>query len=223
MFALTDADLRSCRILGCADGPASFNAELTALGGRVVSVDPLYRFSVDDIRARIDATRDHLIVEARRNAHRFIWNRIHSPEELGRVRTAAMERFLVDFSTGSSEGRYMDQSLPELNFEREQFDIALCSHFLFLYSHHFSLDFHVRSIMELCRVATEVRIFPLLNMHGEPSQYLKPAIQQLAGMGISANVERVDYEFQCGGNQMLRVVRSVPSDLPPVSPSPRSA
>jgi hypothetical protein len=218
MFALTDAELRSRRIIGCADGPASFNAELTAFGGRVVSADPLYRFSVDDIRARIDATRDHLIVEARRNAHRFVWDRIHSPEVLGRVRTAAMERFLADFPNGLVKGRYVDQSLPELKFKRGQFDIALCSHFLFLYSHHFSLDFHVRSIMELCRVATEVRIFPLLHMRGESSQHLQPAIQQLAGMGISANVERVDYEFQCGGNQMLRVVRSVPSDPPQASP-----
>ncbi len=38
MFALTDSDLEK-RILGCADGPASFNAELTANGGSVVSCD----------------------------------------------------------------------------------------------------------------------------------------------------------------------------------------
>jgi hypothetical protein len=37
MFALTDVDLGG-RILGCGDGPASFNAVLTSRGGRIVSV-----------------------------------------------------------------------------------------------------------------------------------------------------------------------------------------
>ena len=36
---------------GCADGPASFNAELSGRGGRVVSCDPLYRFDAAQIRA----------------------------------------------------------------------------------------------------------------------------------------------------------------------------
>jgi hypothetical protein len=44
MFALTDADLTSS-IVGCADGPASFNAEATARGHSVISCDPIYRFS----------------------------------------------------------------------------------------------------------------------------------------------------------------------------------
>jgi hypothetical protein len=50
MFALTDGDL-GLRVLGCADGPASFNAEATSRGHLVVSADPLYRFSVNDISA----------------------------------------------------------------------------------------------------------------------------------------------------------------------------
>jgi hypothetical protein len=38
MFALSGDDLAGT-ILGCGDGPASFNAEATALGHRVVSCD----------------------------------------------------------------------------------------------------------------------------------------------------------------------------------------
>ena len=52
MFALTADDLQM-RILGCGDGPSSFNAEATRAGSRVVSFDPIYRFSVPDIRERI--------------------------------------------------------------------------------------------------------------------------------------------------------------------------
>ena len=55
MFGLTPADLR-LRLLGCGDGPASFNAELTASGGQIVSCDPLYRFSALQILDRIDET-----------------------------------------------------------------------------------------------------------------------------------------------------------------------
>ena len=44
MFALDEADLGG-RILGCGDGPASFNAEMSAQGRAVVSVDPLYAVS----------------------------------------------------------------------------------------------------------------------------------------------------------------------------------
>jgi len=54
MFALTDGDL-SGNILGCGDGPASFNAEATVLGNRVVSCDPIYTFSADEIERQVRA------------------------------------------------------------------------------------------------------------------------------------------------------------------------
>jgi hypothetical protein len=43
MFALRDRDLQS-RVLGCADGPASFHAEAARRGTQVISADPLYRW-----------------------------------------------------------------------------------------------------------------------------------------------------------------------------------
>jgi hypothetical protein len=60
LFALTPADLER-RILGCGDGPAAFNAEATRRGARVVSCDPLFAFSRDDIEARIAATCDTVL------------------------------------------------------------------------------------------------------------------------------------------------------------------
>lgn len=41
MFNLSEVDL-NLKILGCGDGPASFNAEMTKQGHRVVSIDPIY-------------------------------------------------------------------------------------------------------------------------------------------------------------------------------------
>ena len=103
MFVLTETDLRS-RILGCADGPASFNAEATARGCRVISFDPLYRFDADAIRTRIDATYDVVMEQTRRNIDEFVWTAIPDVEELGRLRMQAMRTFLDDYEAGRREG-----------------------------------------------------------------------------------------------------------------------
>jgi hypothetical protein len=52
MFALSEADLPRA-ILGVGDGPASFNAQWTAGGGHIVSIDPLYAFSAKEIERRV--------------------------------------------------------------------------------------------------------------------------------------------------------------------------
>ena len=57
MFSLTDADLQKS-ILGCSDGPAGFNAELTGMGGRIISADPIYQFPAEQIRVRGDEVYD---------------------------------------------------------------------------------------------------------------------------------------------------------------------
>ena len=91
MFAMSEADLHS-RILGCADGPSSFNAEATRRGLRVISCDPLYQCDAGQIRARIEATFDTVVEQTRRNAAEFVWDAaITSVDDLARVRRAAME------------------------------------------------------------------------------------------------------------------------------------
>jgi hypothetical protein len=206
MFALSDADL-ALRIVALADGPAGFNAELTRRGGRVVSCDPLYRFDAAQIRSRVERTRTVLIDVVERDAHRFEWTRFRSPRQLARERMSAMETFLGDYEPGLLSGRYVDQSLPRLTFGKDGFDLALCSHFLFLYSDEFPLAFHTESVLELARVVTDVRIFPLLNMRGEPSPHVEPVIEAVRAQGLCAERRKVDYEFQRGGNEMLRVTR----------------
>jgi hypothetical protein len=116
-----------------------------------------------------------------------------------------MRQFLKDLPLGIQQGRYITSELPVLSFDTKQFDLALCSHFLFLYSDLLSLDFHLTSIQELCRVAGEVRIFPLLNMSGKVSPVLPSVMKELAAQGYNVKIKRVPYEFQKGGNQLLRV------------------
>lgn len=205
MFSLSDADLET-RILGCGDGPAAFNCVLTKDGGNVVSVDPIYQFTVEEIQARIAATFDEVIEKTRQNQEEFVWTTIHSPAELGRVRMAAMGQFLADYERGKLGGRYITASLPELPFANDSFDLALCSHLLFLYSDQLDLDFHLAAIQEMLRVAKEVRIFPLLELATVKSRHLDTVITKLEAIGCSLQIETVDYEFQKGGNEMLRVI-----------------
>jgi hypothetical protein len=55
----------------------------------VTSCDPLYSFTADEIRTRIDATFDALVDNARVAFDEFIWRDIESPEHLDEVRMAA--------------------------------------------------------------------------------------------------------------------------------------
>lgn len=205
MFALSEKDLDG-RFLGCADGPASFNAELTKRGGEILSVDPLYQFSREEILSRIEKVFETVLNETRKNAHEFVWKTIPSVEVLGQIRQDSMNEFLEDYPRGLEEGRYLDASLPELPFSTGEFGLALCSHYLFLYSPHLSLDFHLRSIRELCRVAREVRIFPLLELGSVPSRHLDKIQKKLQEQEYTVSIIPVDYEFQRGGNLMMKVI-----------------
>ena len=206
MFSLSDADLKS-KILGCGDGPASFNAEMTRMGHKVVSCDPVYAFSKEQIQKRIDETFDEVMAQTRGNQDKFIWDHVQSLENLGKIRMQAMAVFLEDFEAGLAEGRYIDAELPSLPLEKGAFDLALCSHFLFLYSDHLSLAFHLESILEMLRLARDVRIFPVLDYNAKQSIHLKPLMESLEKKQINAQLEKVDYLFQRGGDHMLRVTR----------------
>lgn len=204
MFALSDDDLAK-PILGCGDGPASFNAELTKRGGTIVSVDPLYAYGEDDISRRIEDTFDKVIQKTRKNMNEFVWEHISSIDELGKMRMKAMRDFLSDYPRGKLEARYVSQSAPILSFLDDSFGLAVVSHFLFLYSDHLDLRFHIDTITELCRVCGETRIFPLLQLGSVPSPHVEPLSEHFRAEGYEVAQVRVPYEFQRGGNRMLRI------------------
>nr|WP_290223803.1 SAM-dependent methyltransferase [Trichocoleus desertorum] len=204
MFRLTPADL-SRRILDCGGGPASFNAEMTRQGYSVLSCDPIYQFSTDEISQRIQETYPQIINGVTANQDSYVWDAIASPEQLGEARMAAMNQFLQDFLAGFQAGRYLTAELPQLPFSNKQFDLALCSHLLFTYSDQLSTEFHIQAIAELCRVATEIRIFPILDIAGELSPHLQPVLDHFQQQGYQPEIQPVHYEFQKGGNQLLKI------------------
>jgi hypothetical protein len=177
MFSLSETDLAG-KILGCGDGPASFNAELTRRDGIMISADPIYAFSKEEIRQRIDETFAIVLDQTKKNMHEFVWKNFASVEDLAETRMNAMKDFLADYPRGKTEGRYR----CELDYE-----------------------FHVQAIREMCRVAREVRIFPVLQLGATPSPHLPRIIEQFQKEKYAIDVLTVNYEFQRGGNQMLRI------------------
>ena len=71
-------------------------------GHRVVSCDPLYHLTADQIKERIDATYDEVIQQTRQNEEKFVWDLITSLDELGRLRLEAMSDFLDDYNGGDA-------------------------------------------------------------------------------------------------------------------------
>ena len=204
MFNLTPADFTG-RILGVADGPASFNAEGTFLGYDTTSIDPIYRFTGAEIQSRFDAVVDDIIQQIKATPNDWVWSYHRSPDDLKVRRMAAIQTFLADYANGKQQGRYLTAELPDLPFADQSFSLALCSHFLFLYSNQFDAEFHLRSIQAMLRVASEVRIFPLLTLMRERSPHLEFVMKALIEQNYAVSVQRVPYELQRGGNEMLVV------------------
>ncbi|WP_424354283.1 SAM-dependent methyltransferase [Methanobacterium sp. MBAC-LM] len=207
MFSLNKADLNK-NILDCGGGPSSFNYEMKMQNKEVITIDPLYQFSKEDIKKRIDETFNDVMAQAKANQDNYIWKNIKTVEELAETRMSAMKLFLNDFETGKNDKRYINAALPDLPFKKEEFDLALSSHFLFLYSDMLSLDFHISAVDEMLRVAREVRIFPLLDLSTDKSQHVEEIIRIFKEKEMQVSIETVNYEFQKGGNQLMRICKN---------------
>lgn len=212
MFCLTNEDFYK-KILGCGDGPASFNSIMNKAGHRMISIDPIYQFTKDQIENRINETYIDVLNQTKNHLDRFIWTRIHSLEELFEIRMAAMKEFLEDYNKGKIENRYLFGELPSLPLENESFDLVLCAHFLLFYSDNLSLQFHYDSITEMCRVGKEIRIFPIVNLNANISPYLSPVREFINSIGWSFEEIKVDYEFQKNGNTMLKITKNKNNEL----------
>ena len=205
MFSLSELTAKQT-IIGCGDGPASFNREATARGISVTSVDPIYAFSKAELKQRIEEARSEVMPQIHASPDDYIWTTIKNPDELESRRMHAMRAFIDDYEDGSRAGRYVADSLPDITFKNNSFDYALCSHYLFLYSPQVDEKQHVKSVLELCRLAREVRIYPLVSIEdNKRSKHLPAVFSALDKAGYSYEEEAVSYEFQRGAKTMLKI------------------
>lgn len=204
MFGLTDADLTGA-ILDCPGGCASFTAEATELGARVVAVDPEYATDVATMREQGLRTLERGMAYHLAHPDEYVWTYFQDVDHYRTERTQAVERFAVD--RAAHPERYVTALLPDLPFQDGEFDLALTSHLLFSYLDRLDEDFHLAAITELTRVARQARIYPLAPMGSRRYDRLPQFLERLADAGLDAEVKAVDYEFQRGCTEMLVVSR----------------
>jgi hypothetical protein len=97
MFALDDRQLTSGTLLDCPGGASLFGAQVRARGGSVVSVDPMYRWTVEQYAS-------------------VNWEYVGTPESLRRTFELAVDLFEVDYAPDGR--RYVAAELPNLPFAR---------------------------------------------------------------------------------------------------------
>lgn len=203
MFDLDASDL-SGSIVDCSAGVAGFAAEAGRRGSRVVAVDPAYAMAREEL-ARLgnaDLVRGSAIAADYPDRFTFEW--YGSAERRLMLRTRSLAQFLPDFVMHPE--RYVAGQLPQLPFRHHAFDLAVCSHLLFTWADQLGLDWHRAALIELSRVAAEVRIFPtLMQGPGEPVPFWDELMADLADVGIRAERRRVPYRFQVGADTMLVV------------------
>lgn len=93
--------------------------------------------------------------------------------------------------------------LPHLPYAAHQFDLALCTDFIF--HHGLSSDDIASTVKELCRIASEVRLFPLLDNQGKMSDELGPLMLMLQKKNYGVEVREVLHQTSKGHNAMLRI------------------
>jgi hypothetical protein len=206
MFALRDSDL-SGRILDCSAGASDFAAVAAGRGARVVAADPAYALPRAALVDRIRADGEQGAGIAQQFPDRFTWRWYGDAVARDRMRQEALGRFATDVVARPQ--RYVAAQLPHLSFRDRCFDLAVCSHLLFTWADQLGLDWHHAALVELARVAREVRVFPTVRMGaGEPVPFWDELLTVLAAAGLSCELRRVDYEFQVGADQMLVVTGS---------------
>lgn len=201
MFDLSEKELTK-RILDFPGGISSFNAEMHALDHQVISADRIYNLQ----QAEMLDLGEQLFVQSEEQLRSNI-DALENPKSLEDVIVnwdSSKTTFLMDYTLGREQGRYQEACLPKLPFKDDQFQLALCSDFLFHLQAREGFDAKLL-IAELCRVSTEARIFPLMNEAGQIAEKLGPIMLLLQQNNFGIEVRQVKYPYRKGSNAMLRI------------------
>ncbi len=204
---LDEAMLAGKRVLDVAAGTSSFAVEAAERGVEVSAIDPLYALEPD--AARVRAEEDFaMVMQAIVDKPDYLANTTYATlEDLKAARWAAAERFLIDYREQWGEARYRPLSLPELPFADGEFDYAFCGHFLFLFADRLEHDFHRDALLELSRVAKEVRVYPLFDTTGTTYPRLDKLRGELEARGRRTEKVPVNYSVISGECALLRITR----------------
>jgi hypothetical protein len=204
-FALTREDLLAGRILDCPGGASPFGAQVRARGGEVVSVDPAYSRSGDELRGMIEhnlaATPDWIAAKG----EAVDWSDLGSPNALLRAFEPSADLFLADYAAHPEH--YVAGSLPDLPLPDGHARLALSSFLLFAYPDVFDVDAHVAALCELVRVADEARVFPLVDSDATPYPHLEQVRAALDVHGVRTELRPTTATYSVGADHALVCAR----------------
>jgi hypothetical protein len=202
MFALEDADLMAGPVLDCPAGASSFGAEARACGARVVSVDPVYALSKDEIVGHVQANLGAAPRIFDNSDLPIDWGYLGSPRAYVRKSDAALRQFVADRVRHPRS--YVCAALPQLPFADRSFRLTLSSHLLFIYRAAFSFRGHLASVLEMVRVSTsEVRIHPVVDATGAPYPRLTELRDALNDHAVATQIRPVTKTWIVGAAEML--------------------
>jgi hypothetical protein len=203
MFLLNDDDLAAGPILDCPSGASPFGAQVRALGGHVVSVDPAYS-APDALVERARADLDRIRAWQRADPSGFDWSYLGSPDGVHRAWSDAIDEFAADFALDGE--RYLAAALPSLPFPERRFSTAVSGFLLFSYPEVLDLDDHRHALLELVRVTRgDVRVFPLHDTAGTLYPYLDRLRAELSDHGVATTLSasRCSYSPYPGSDRLL--------------------
>ena len=203
MFQLDDNDLSAGPILDCPAGASPFGAQVRALGGEVISVDPAYA-QPDSLITRARADLDRIVSWQQANPAGFDWSYLGSPDRVRRWWGGGLEEFAADFTADNQ--RYVAAALPVLPFPDQRFTTAVSGFLLFTYPQLLDFADHRNALLELVRVTrAEVRVFPLHDTAGHPYPHLELLRTHLheRGVGTELRASACSYSSHPESNRML--------------------
>jgi len=207
IFRLSDFNSYHINILDVGSGVSSFCAEAQDLGMNITAMDPIYGHNAEELAIKCEQDIDLIIKELDGVENLYIWNIFKNKEHLRKYREEAHKKFIKHYRNNRNKF-YLSESMPKTSFNNKQFNLVISSHLLFLYDHIFDYMFHEETIKEMLRITSkEIRIFSLLKLYGKKSIYLYDILEYLDLNYVKWSIQKVDYEFIRGGNEMLKLIK----------------
>lgn len=203
-FDLTLEDLKGKKVLDCPSGASSFVATSNKNVIKAKGVDILYNFDRESLE-RQGAKSIDIIYKDTSWMDVYKMDFYKTKENHRFHRESALKEFVSDYNSQD----YIFAELPKLPFEDDSFDILLSSHLLFVYDDRLEYEFHKNSILEMLRVAKEVRIFPLVdfkNSRVKEEKNFSPFVYDILEEFYCEIIE-TDFEFQPRANCYLKIIK----------------
>jgi hypothetical protein len=201
MFAL-DEILLQRKIIDFPGAFSSFNATAHQKDQSVVSLDGLYDLGTAMIENVVSQQKQIWINHVSQMSGTPDLFPI-AQEKFAKFKLSS-DLFLDDYTNGKEQQRYQaGDSESKLPFDDHSFQLALCSHWLF--KQDFDLKQTIDFIDELCRVAGEVRIFPINNAKYEAPEFLGHLMANYQTRGFQISCIAIEFDKHETGSAMLSI------------------